>query len=759
MAMRHRRVREISRFLSPLFFSGDCYQQSGKKAAFKLLTLQKPIANYIQVKGFHGQRLLSTIADVSHEPAAEIDLLSFLKDSLDEFEGTNYCWLNRSGKNKPLFGGDGTFLVLAARNIEHDIIFEKLKTIQMKFKKDMQYMIPHIFIMGFNPIHSSTDQLNLAELLLTENITVPILLSQQTFPEIEKGACYILFKKFQNPVIYQEMDMDLEILYQAIRELQMQSDGNAKSLTDLIRPSWLQSGITEDQYICHPFQNLLLSYPGCVSADETDNRLFFSDCNHHRIIVSDGNGEILDCIGSSPGFEDGDFESARLRRPAGSYYHADEDCLYFVDSENHAIRKADMGLRQVETLYPTRASNKGRFSLWNWVTDKLGLGSSEETNDEEASQVFDPKSLYFPWHLLKSADNTLHIIDRRFQTLWTMDFGSGKIDDVYKGSPTILEVCGQEIMKNLSILDQIPRDWFRQQSNNPRLLEGLPHSDLLSSLTTLQHHIFICDTVGQRILKVDRESGVHSNFQLSNFGILGLPYWLNFPLETCYAAGNGLLGTPVDHLQHFEILPGRLDIHIRVDIPTDIELVEPLQDSCIWRQARGAATEVSAVDDVLGSLKKVGVAQQWYDELDNLVVPQSEISIENDDLDENDKNLTVEDGKVRIDCNVCTSPGTSEVIIYAALHCKLAQNSNEGSREKHAARLLDILSSKQCGKTERDLWNAFLLQSKGDLRDLIFTKPLHIRIRLATLDQLKEDNGRDIIVTNSSINVNVVALN
>lgn len=38
-------------------------------------------------------------------------------------------------------------------------------------------------------------------------------------------------------------------------------------------------------------------------------------------------------IGSSPGFEDGDFESAKLRRPAGSYYNATEDCLYFLDSE------------------------------------------------------------------------------------------------------------------------------------------------------------------------------------------------------------------------------------------------------------------------------------------------------------------------------------------------------------------------------------------------------------------------------------------
>lgn len=44
------------------------------------------------------------------------------------------------------------------------------------------------------------------------------------------------------------------------------------------------------------FQYHLSFFTGCVSADETSNRLFFSDCNHHRIIVSDGNGEIMDCV-------------------------------------------------------------------------------------------------------------------------------------------------------------------------------------------------------------------------------------------------------------------------------------------------------------------------------------------------------------------------------------------------------------------------------------------------------------------------------
>lgn len=38
-------------------------------------------------------------------------------------------------------------------------------------------------------------------------------------------------------------------------------------------------------------------------------------------------------IGCSPGFEDGEFESAKFLRPAASFYDAAEDCLYIVDSE------------------------------------------------------------------------------------------------------------------------------------------------------------------------------------------------------------------------------------------------------------------------------------------------------------------------------------------------------------------------------------------------------------------------------------------
>jgi hypothetical protein len=99
-----------------------------------------------------------------------------------------------------------------------------------------------------------------------------------------------------------------------------------------------------------------------------------------------------------------------------------------------------------------------------------------------------------------------------------------------------------------------------------------------------------------------------------------------------------------------------------------------------------------------------------------------------------------------------------QVVVFAVLYCKLKKipNSSDDNQEKYAARILDFLSSKRSGKKERESWNAFLLQSKGDLRDLILTKLLHVRVRLNTFDHPKAENQKDFILTDSSIKVNVL---
>ncbi|KAH1205135.1 hypothetical protein GmHk_16G045915 [Glycine max] len=155
----------------------------------------------------------------------------------------------------------------AQRIFNCGIMLEKLKTIQKSF--------PHINIMGLKAIHSS-DQVHLIQLLMTENITFPILLSRQKTPKIEKGACYILFKIFRSPVIYHEKDAGLEILSKvlmlvstvAVQELQEQPDGDSKSLNLVRCTSLKQDGIIKDECSFSPLQNLLLYYPGNQEVDK-----------------------------------------------------------------------------------------------------------------------------------------------------------------------------------------------------------------------------------------------------------------------------------------------------------------------------------------------------------------------------------------------------------------------------------------------------------------------------------------------------------
>lgn len=52
-------------------------------------------------------------------------------------------------------------------------------------------------------------------------------------------------------------------------------------------------------------------------------------------------------------------------------------------------------------------------------------------------------------------------------------------------------------------------------------------------------------------------------------------------------------------------LTGKIDIQLNVDIPEYVDLIEPLGESCIWRQTRGAATEISEADSTITSSEKV----------------------------------------------------------------------------------------------------------------------------------------------------------
>ncbi|KAA8550640.1 hypothetical protein F0562_002324 [Nyssa sinensis] len=761
MAVRFRRLGVISRVL-PQIYSGKHYRQSRQDMdlfSSHLNPLPQVWANInrsFEERGYHFQRF-STVPETSQESFPEIDLLSFIESTFDEFEGPCHRWFNKTEDSRDFYKRDGVFLVLGGAFLgdslesgrDPNVMFEKVKLLQQRY--------PMLHVMGFqfsSSICSDAVYTCLLQIILKEYITFPILLSNKNFSEMTDGACCILFKGFKSPLLYHERDVNLEIIDKVIKELNVQRNENPSLMSNL-KSTWVKrTEVIKEPHVSSSLRNMLLYFPGCISVDESGNRFFLSDSCHHRIVIFDCNGKILDCIGSSPGFEDGEFESAKLLCPAASFYHAVEDCLYFVDSENHAIRRADMERRVLETLHPTCNTSKNNTSIWSRIIDKLWMKREVDTKSEELSS----ESFLFPWHLMKSLDSNLFILNRSLETLWIMDLASGVIKEVVKGFPKILEICGQVILEKTSLLKQMACDWLQQQAGNNCSLEGIPYAGLMSSLATFQDNIIICDTVGQRVLKFGRQSGSISSFRFSNFGILGLPYWVSSSLERVFAVDNALSGVPTDHVQCFNLLPGRIDIKLNVDIPEDIELVEPLQEGCVWRQARGAATEISGEESRGESSKKVGIAQQWYDELDNLVFlpPEEELSAEEENI--SDGNLQ---GRVCIDCAVNTSPGTSEVIIYAALYVKLKRNPNsaEDSQVKNAARVEDNLNPDRSGRMGlRDPLIRCMLKSNQDLGELVFMKPLHVRLKFDCRDHPKAVNSKDIILTDSSIEVNV-ALN
>lgn len=95
--------------------------------------------------------------------------------------------------------------------------------------------------------------------------------------------------------------------------------------------------------------DLPLAFPGKILADPAGDRLFISDTNHNRVVVTTLEGTLLYTIGSGwRGASDDSFDKASFHHPQG--LALDGDSLYIADTENHLIRRADLKARTVETV-------------------------------------------------------------------------------------------------------------------------------------------------------------------------------------------------------------------------------------------------------------------------------------------------------------------------------------------------------------------------------------------------------------------------
>ncbi|GBG78262.1 hypothetical protein CBR_g26293 [Chara braunii] len=149
-----------------------------------------------------------------------------------------------------------------------------------------------------------------------------------------------------------------------------------------------------------------LKFPGKLATDLANGRLFISDSNHHRIVVTDLNGEFITQIGGAggEGLRDGTFEYAAFNRPQGLTYHSGRNVLYVADTENHALREVDFVNEKVTTL----AGNGTQ-------------GSDYKGGGRGPSQV-----LNSPWDVVVDEPNgKVYVAMAGQHQIWTYDIDTG----------------------------------------------------------------------------------------------------------------------------------------------------------------------------------------------------------------------------------------------------------------------------------------------------------------------------------------------
>ena len=161
-------------------------------------------------------------------------------------------------------------------------------------------------------------------------------------------------------------------------------------------------------------QDTPLRFPGKVLADKPGNRLFISDSNHNRIVITDLDGTLLEIIGNgSIGRKNGSYKVASFDHPQGMALHG--QFLYVADNENHMIRRVDLEKKLVSSV--AGIGKQGRNA---WPGARL----ANDTGPWLGAPMLTPISS--PWALWVHEDN-LYIAMAGPHQIWRMRIPGGQL--------------------------------------------------------------------------------------------------------------------------------------------------------------------------------------------------------------------------------------------------------------------------------------------------------------------------------------------
>jgi DNA-binding beta-propeller fold protein YncE len=326
-----------------------------------------------------------------------------------------------------------------------------------------------------------------------------------------------------------------------------------------------------------------LRFPGKVLADPAGNRLFITDSNHNRIVVTTLEGKLVTTIGSgAQGRGDGDFATATFDHPQGLALH--NELLYVADTENHMIRKIDLNKKQVTTI-----AGKGFQGRNPW----LGLDGNATFEDIPDRYVAKPAdtALNSPWALWVHGDD-LYIAMAGPHQIWKMTLDESEIgpyagngrEDIVDGPllPRRPHALGFSSFAQPSGLTSDGKNLFVADSEGSSIRAvpfssealvttvvgsaDLPHSRLFTfgdqdgqrEDVLLQHalgvayfdgRIFVADTYNNKIKVVDAKTGETTTIAGSGEpGASDSPAQFDEPAGVAYAGGVVYVADTNNHL-------------------------------------------------------------------------------------------------------------------------------------------------------------------------------------------------------------------
>ena len=199
-----------------------------------------------------------------------------------------------------------------------------------------------------------------------------------------------------------------------------------------------------------------LRYPGKLSIDTEGQRLFISDSNHHRILITDLDGKFIDMIGTGRiGLVDGKYDQARFFRLQGLAYHKGR--LFVADAENHALRAVDTNTKTVSTL----------------------VGNGTQGRDYQGGKGGRGQVISTPWDVLVE-DGQVFIAMAGTHQIWSYDLKQ----------KTAKNFSGNGSEQNLNHADRLLAAWAQP-----------------SGLSVGDGQLFIADSESSTVRSIDLTSG------------------------------------------------------------------------------------------------------------------------------------------------------------------------------------------------------------------------------------------------------------